>query len=122
MEVIFRCASSNQSDDLRALRDWLPKADPGLELDFREPDSGADDHLGVPLEHLFAGISATADLMVLGGAVRGWVRNRFGRDVATEPPLVITSGTVTRIEIGPVTVTVTGEPGAPVPVIEPDED
>lgn len=121
MEVKLSCASPNQGNDLRSLRDWLPKADPGLQLDFEEPDPAVGDHLGVPMDELFAVIGAAADLVSLVAAVRGWVRNRFGRDVATEQPVARVSGPVTTIEVGPVTIRVTVGPGEAAPVIEADE-
>ncbi|WNI16355.1 hypothetical protein [Actinacidiphila sp. ITFR-21] len=121
MDVTFNCAGTNRTQDLQSLREWLPKADPNLQLAFKDPDSGTGDHLGAQVEELFAAISATADLFALGVAVRGWVHNRFGRDVATEDPIAVTSGDVTTIQVGPVTITITGGTGAPAPLIDPDE-
>ncbi|SCD30855.1 hypothetical protein GA0115240_101430 [Streptomyces sp. DvalAA-14] len=121
MNVTFNCASTDPTQDLQSLREWLPRADPGLQLDFRDPAPGAGTHLGPSADELFAAISATADFMALGVAVRGWVHNRFGRDVATEEPVIATNGNVTTIEVGPVTITITGTSGATAPVIDPDE-
>lgn len=119
LDVRFSCAGSGPQSDLQSLREWLPKADPSLPLRFTEPGPRSD-RLGVSLDDLCAVIGATADLAALGAAVRGWVRNRFGHNTAAEEPVIAVSGPVTRIEVGPVTITITDPSAESGPAIGSD--
>jgi hypothetical protein len=120
LNVTFTCSGPDRGGDVQSLREWLPKAAPGLPLRFVDtgPDSG--NHLGVSVEELCAVVSGVADLTALVAAVRGWVRNRFGRNAAEDRPPVVTTGPVTRIEVGTVVITITQAPGEQAPTIGPD--
>ncbi|MCQ4041544.1 hypothetical protein ACFOSC_12535 [Streptantibioticus rubrisoli] len=126
MDIAITCDGTNPAQELRLLRQWLPKADPELALDFDKPETSAD-HLGGELvTEVLTGISATADLMALCAAVAGWVHNRFGRNVDTTPqvqrnPAPDGAATVTTVVVGPVTVTITTAPGEPLPVVSRDD-
>ncbi len=126
MDIAITCAGADPGQELRLLRQWLPKADPELALDLDRQDSSPD-HLGGELvTEVLTGISAAADLVALCAAVAGWVHNRFGRNVDTSPkvqrsPAPDGAATVTTVVVGPVTVTVTTLPGEPLPVVSRDD-
>ncbi|MDF3290526.1 MULTISPECIES: hypothetical protein [Streptomyces] len=126
MDIAITCAGTNPAQELRLLRQWLPKADPELALDFDRQESSSE-HLGGELvTEVLTGISAAADMVALCAAVAGWVHNRFGRNVDTRPrvqrsPAPDGAATVTTVVVGPVTVTVVTAPGEPLPVVSRDD-
>lgn len=122
MNVTLVYGDLPRSEDLRSLREWVPRAAPRLQVRFVEPDPDAGDHLGLSLTELTAVLSSAADLITFANAVRGWVRNQHGRQVATEEPVVVHEGNATRVVVGPVTITVTDDSGTTSVPTEADGD